>query len=79
MMCYSMGARGCRFPVRKYSPYTMKKMLLLRLIAKRVCLAFGLLSCSCLLSSCSSCASLVEYLLGIPFNIIDYVLKSALP
>lgn len=56
----------------------MKKSLL-RLAVKRVSLALGLLSCSCLLSSCSSCASLLEYLLSVPFNIINYVLTSALP
>lgn len=56
----------------------MKKSLL-RLAVKRASLALGLLSCSCLLSSCSSCASLLEYLLSVPFNLINYVLTSALP
>lgn len=46
---------------------------------KRVFLVFGLLSCSCLLSSCSSCASFMQYLLSLPFNILNYVLTSALP
>lgn len=79
MMCYSVLAQGCRFSVRKLSRYTMMKKSLLRLAVKRVCLTFGLLSCSCLLSSCSSCASMLEYLLSVPFNIINYVLTSALP
>lgn len=57
----------------------MIKTPLLRLAVKRVCLAFGLLSCSCLLTSCSSCASFLEYLLGVPFNLLNYVLTSALP
>lgn len=56
----------------------MKKSLL-RLAVKRASLALGLLSCSCLLSSCSSCASLLEYLLSVPFNLVNYVLTSALP
>lgn len=56
----------------------MKKSLL-RLSVKRAGLLVGLLSCSCLLSSCSSCASMMQYLLSVPFNIINYVLTSALP
>lgn len=79
MMCYSVLARECWFPVRKYSRYTMMKKSPLRLAVKRACLALGLLSCSCLLSSCSSLSSLAEYLLSVPFNIINYVLTSALP
>lgn len=57
----------------------MMKNSLLRLAVKRICLTFGVLFCSCLLSSCSSVSSLAEYLLSIPFNIINYVLTSALP
>lgn len=79
MMCYPVLAQGYRFSVRKHSRYTMMKKSLLRLAVKRACLALGLMSCSCLLTSCSSVASLAEYLLSVPFNIIDYVLTSALP
>lgn len=57
---------------------TMMKSLL-RLAVKRVSLGLGLLSCSCLLSSCSSCASMLEYLLSVPVNLVNYVLTSALP
>lgn len=57
----------------------MTNMTLLRLIAKRAGLAVGLLSCSCLLSSCTSCVNFFQYLLGVPFNLLNYVLSSALP
>lgn len=53
----------------------MKKSLL-RLAVKRVCLMLGALCCSCLLSSCSTCYSLLEYLLSVPFNILDYAVSS---
>lgn len=79
MMCYAELARRGRFSVREIAPMTVMKKPLLLLAAKRVCLALGLLSCSCLLSSCSSCASMLQYLLSIPFNILNYVLTSALP
>ncbi|MCQ2365426.1 MAG: hypothetical protein MJ051_07755 [Akkermansia sp.] len=40
-------------------------------VAKCVGLVVGLLGCSCLLSSCTTCGSIIGYLLQLPFNILN--------
>lgn len=79
ILCYATRVRVYSLPAAGNLTLLMTKMSALRLIAKRICLVLGLLSCSCLLSSCSSCASFLQYLLSVPFNLLNYVLTSALP
>lgn len=40
-------------------------------VVKRAGLVLGLLGCSCLLSSCTTCGSILGYLLRLPFNVLN--------
>lgn len=40
-------------------------------VVKHAGLVLGLLSCSCLLSSCTTCGSIIGYLLRLPFNVLN--------
>lgn len=53
---------------------TMMKMTVLRLAAKRACLVSALAACACMLSSCTTCGNILQYLIGLPFNILQAVL-----
>lgn len=40
-------------------------------VVKHAGLVLGLLGCSCLLSSCTTCGSIIGYLLRLPFNVLN--------
>lgn len=58
---------------RSLEEVTAKPMNLTALhrVVKRAGFVLGLLGCSCLLTSCSTCGSFLGYLLRLPFNVLN--------
>lgn len=74
MMCYSIREEKSGASLNNKTIRIMMTFLSFRRAAKYACLFFGALSCSCLLTSCSTCGALLNYLVSLPFNIINAVL-----
>lgn len=72
LFCPRAGSVGS--PPWLHTSDTMMKMTVLRLAAKRACLVSALIVCACMLSSCTTCGNLLQYLLSLPINILQAVL-----
>lgn len=74
MMCYSTREEKLHASRINKTILIAMTFLSFRRAAKYACLFFGALGCSCLLTSCSTCGALLNYLVSLPFNIINAVL-----